>query len=43
MEVAAVYKDYPKNSSFWDYKMIAPMTTFVGSNTTWMNAVNETF
>jgi len=25
MEVAAVYKDYPKNSSFWEYKMIAPL------------------
>ena len=34
MEVAAVYKDYPKNSSFWEYKIIAP---FVHSYPTWIH------
>jgi len=42
MEVSAVYKDFPKNSSFRDYKMISSMA-IMGSNTTWMNAVFETF
>ena len=40
VEVVAVYQDYPKNSSFWDYKIIVP---FMYTNLTWMNAVFETF
>jgi len=43
MEVVAVYQDYPKNSSFWGYKIIAPITVFIGSNVTWMNAGYETY
>ena len=40
VEVVAVYQDYPKNSSFWDYKIIFP---FMNTNLTWMNASFETF
>ncbi|MDR0794811.1 MAG: ABC transporter permease, partial [Tannerella sp.] len=43
VEVAAVYQDYPKNSSFWGHKIIVPITTFIGSNTSWMNGAYETF
>jgi ABC-type antimicrobial peptide transport system permease subunit len=42
MEVVAVYKDFPKNSSFWEYKMITPLI-IDAQFTTWMNAVYETF
>ena len=34
MEVAAVYRDYPANSSFWEYKMIAPL---IHSYPDWMH------
>ena len=43
MEIAAVYKDYHKNSSFWEYKMISSLPHMIGTNVTWMNAVFETF
>ena len=48
LEVVAVYKDYPKNSSFRDYKIITPYMFTNGifrytMNTTWMNASHETF
>ena len=47
LEIVAVYKDYPKNSSFWNYKAIAPfmhsheVTTH--SQITWMRGEFETF
>ena len=47
MEVAAVYRDYPKNSSFWEYKMIAPITYYnnvhMGGSIQWGNIMFETF
>ena len=47
MEVAAVYKDYPKNSSFRDHKMIAPfMHSYHKSRyeqVYWSNIDYETF
>ena len=47
MEVAAVYQDYPKNSSFRDHKLIAPfMHSFPGwfhEQIQWGNPDYETF
>jgi hypothetical protein len=34
MEVAAVYQDYPKNTSFWEYQIIAP---FLHSYPAWFH------
>ena len=47
MEVAAVYKDYPANSSFKNYKMIAPFThsypAWFHENIQWGGIDFETF
>ena len=47
LEVAAVYKDYPKNSSFSNHKMIAPFIhsypTWMHEQITWGNIDYETF